>query len=146
MSRKLRTLVVTLVARSFSSFDPAATFCLSRPAMVSLAALTAWVPAPVLSGAGAAAGAAGAGLVWASAAPTEPESTAAAVARWRIDRRTMGGGLLQLRTAAGGVEFPRRTIEAYHGDVPLEDRLGPAGAHLEPRDVGVGQVLGLGGP
>src|ERR1041385_30464 len=49
MSRKPRTLVGTLAASSFSSLEPGATFCLSRPAIVSLAALTAWVPGPVLA-------------------------------------------------------------------------------------------------
>src|SRR5262249_7072094 len=44
-----------------------------------------------------------------------------------------------------GAEFTRRPPQTYHGDVPLEDRLRPPRAHLEPGDVGVREVLGLGG-
>src|SRR3954454_12592573 len=78
MSRKLRTDVVTLAARSFSSLEPGAAFCLSRPAIVSLAARTAWVPGPVFAwAAGPVAGALG----WAAAsedprASPRPKQTA----------------------------------------------------------------------
>src|SRR4051794_13835253 len=90
MSRKLRTLVVTLAASSFSSLEPGAAFCLSRPAIVSLAARTAWVPGPVFAAGPAwawpGAGPAGAGaLGWATA--TEDPSARARTAR---DRATMG--------------------------------------------------------
>src|SRR5262245_9004947 len=60
MSRKPRTLVVTLPARSFSSLEPGATFCLSSAAIVSFAVFTAWVPGPGLAAAVVAAAAAGA--------------------------------------------------------------------------------------
>src|SRR5256885_381795 len=143
MSRKLRTLVVTLVARSFSSLEPAATFCLSKPAIVSLATLTACVPGPALPAgeAAAAAGAAAAGAAGGGALGCAGASVAAAPSAREartIDRRSMG--LLSivsiatfLRTATAGVKFTGGTIEAYHGDVPLEDRLCPARTHLEPR-------------
>src|ERR1044071_1509327 len=96
MSRKLRTLVVTLAARSFSSLEPAATFCLSSPAIVSLAALTAWVPGPDFAAGAAEAAGAGAGAAgdfdWATAGadaaprtrqPRQPRQAT------RIDRRSM---------------------------------------------------------
>src|SRR6185436_16231968 len=57
MSMKLRTLAVTCLARSFSSFEPGAAFCLRRFAIVVLACLTAAVPGPSLAGAGAGVGA-----------------------------------------------------------------------------------------
>src|SRR2546423_1339037 len=79
MSRKPRTLVVTLAASSFSSLEPAATFCLSRPAIVSLADLTAWVPGPVLAAA-VAGGAAG----WAIAGAASPSPSARSTASDRI--------------------------------------------------------------
>src|SRR5262245_59333278 len=89
MSRKLRTLVVTLAARSFSSLEPAATFCLSRPAIVSLATLTACVPGPDF--AAGAAGAAGAGdFGWATAGAAAAPRTRRPRQTRRIDRRSMG--------------------------------------------------------
>src|SRR5262245_48933141 len=150
MSRKPRTLVVTFAARSFSSLEPAATFCLSSPAMVSLAAFTAWVPGPafpVAAGAGFA-GAAGGAFDCAAAVERKPRPRMRPKARQRprqrptdartIDQRsicfsgdpvTRGDSdctVGELRTVAAGMEFTGGTTQAYHGDVPLEDRLRPA--------------------
>src|SRR5688500_9073342 len=154
MSRKPRTLVVTLAASSFSSLDPGAAFCLSSEAMVSFAVFTAWVPGPCLPGAGAVAvGAAGAFGVCApaelasahtSASAPRPAGSRRTGRGDRRERRDIGMGSLS-GTAGSGAEFTGGSIEAYHGHVPLEDGLRPARAHLEPRDVRVCQILGLGG-
>src|SRR6187402_949912 len=120
MSMKLRTLVVTLPASSFSSFEPGATFCLRWFAMAVLACFTAVVPGPSLAGAGAgavlASGAAAAG------AGASRQGTAEAIRIATVNRRSMGSSW----TARAGAEFTRRPPQAYHGDVPLVDGLRPA--------------------
>src|SRR5688572_12016009 len=117
MSRKVRTLAVTCLARSFSSFEPAATLCLRRFAIVVLACFTAAVPGPSFAsgcfGASGAAQVTGAGAI--------RQGTAEDRTRAMANRRSIG----LLWTTRPGAEFTRRPAQAYHGDVPLEDRLCP---------------------
>src|SRR5690242_7398274 len=119
MSRKSRTEVVTFPARSFSSLEPGAAFCLSSVEIFSFACLTTWV-----------------------AGPGGPASTGTAHNVSKITRRRFIWVCLPrtavVRTIVTGVSF-----EGHHRDIPVEHGLRPGRAHLEPRDVGIGEVARL---
>src|SRR5262245_30959435 len=123
MSRKPRTLVVTLAARSFSSLEPGATFCLSSAAIVSFAVFTAWVPGPALAAGVVAAGAAAAGF--------EPFEDDAGCAPASADASTTGRAI--------GKTIERREIMGS----PVRDGGPRHGIHRQP-DRGVPRRRSIG--